>query len=575
MYLSLLLISFLTFETIEAEIFDVSEFGAYSNDQIDDAKNIQLAVDAAIAYDDNNNTVILNAGTYYLLSTIEIINATNLIIQGQGMSETLLIGSAPISIFYAMNCQGLKISNLSIDYSPRPFTAGYVVNVNHTYLDVNIEPPHTADVDRHVHSIFRYDPIEKRPAFGPNTYQIYQKVPHYGNTSLIAPNTLRIPIQYPMKFIVGDAIVATYFGQNHAIQLRFVTDGVLQSISLHASWYLGLLALRAKRLNITDYHTLARDGYWLSTNADCLHLTESSEYVNIFDTKCQSTGDDALAIHGVYFLVTELVNTTAMFMQIYNWTDPLDVGDRTILQFSSHMQPFTAYTRGIVASSVANSTNSRLFTFTSPMNVSVGDWACVADELTVTIRHYTAERTRGRGALLQTHNVNIQHSIFNRTSAPGILSFVSLYWHDGSPLINATFTNNLFINCNEGISQLKGIISFQSDPIQLKSIFNEIHIASSTFYFGSYSQGLLQSNNINNLVLNDNYIATNSTLPLVSICNSRNITAHNNTVVDYGGQIDHYYIFDDTSPCSMNLSSLIDLPPSAFNSSFLPPTLNV
>lgn len=109
--------------------------------------------------------------------------------------------------------------------------------------------------------MFRYDPVEQRAAFGPNTYQIYQKVPHDGNTSLVGPNILRIPIQYPMKFMVGDAIVAAYFGQNHAIQLKSIIDGILQSISLYASWYLGVLALRAKHLNIIDYHTLSRNDY--------------------------------------------------------------------------------------------------------------------------------------------------------------------------------------------------------------------------------------------------------------------------------------------------------------------------
>ena len=52
-----------------------------------------------------------------------------------------------------------------------------------------------------------------------------------------------------------------------------------------------------------------------------------------------------------------------------------------------------------------------------------------------------------------------------------------------------------------------------------------------------------------------------------------NITASNNTVVDIQSKIDQYYTFDESNPCQMNLSSLIDLPPSAFNSSFPPPVI--
>ncbi len=57
------------------------------------------------------------------------------------------------------------------------------------------------------------------------------------------------------------------------------------------------------------------------------------------------------------------------------------------------------------------------------------------------------------------------------------------------------------------------------------------------------------------------------------MCNSRNISAENNCVVTNQTKIDQYYTFDESNPCSMNLSSLINLPASAFNSSFPPPAI--
>jgi hypothetical protein len=132
----------------------------------------------------------------------------------------------------------------------------------------------------------------------------------------------------------------------------------------------------------------------------------------------------------------------------------------------------------------------------------------------------------------------------------------------------------MYINCNEGIGQENGIITILPDPVQLIPVINDIRIESSTFYFGNYSRGLIQSNNANNIFIAGNYIATNSSAPLISICNSRNISARNNCVVDNQAKINQYYTFDQTNPCQMNLSSLIDLPPSAFNSSFPPPVMN-
>jgi hypothetical protein len=557
---------------VKGKIFHVSNFGADSNDKIDDTNAIQLAVDKAINHG-VNNTVILGSGTYYLLSTIEIYNATNLTIQGQGMEQTLLIGTTSASIFYSKYCQGLTISSLSIDYYPQPFTGGYIVTVHDTYLDVKIQPPHQADADRQVASLFRYDPVAMRPAFGSSAYQFFQQPPQDVKTTLVSNNTIRIPLKYRTKFVVGDPIVATYLGHNQTIEVKYMTDVTFQSITLFNSWFMGIVTLQVKRLNIIDYHAIRRDGYWLSTNADCMHLTDSREYVSVSNTKCQSTGDDALAVHAVYFLIIEVINSTTLMMEIFNWFDPIDVGDETTLQFSASTQPFTAYTNGTVASSTSNSTNFRLFTFTGPINVSVGDFACVADSPILTVRNHTAENTRGRGALIQTHNADVRHSIFNRTSAPAVLFQPSLYWHDGPPARNVTLTENLYIDCNEGISQHKGIITFLPDPVQLVPIFDDIRIESSTFYFRNYSQGLLQSNNVNNLYMSGNYVAINSSTPIISICNSRNISASNNTVVNNEGKMDEYYTFDPTKPCQANLTSLIDLPPSAFNSSFSPPVL--
>jgi hypothetical protein len=145
-----------------------------------------------------------------------------------------------------------------------------------------------------------------------------------------------------------------------------------------------------------------------------------------------------------------------------------------------------------------------------------------------------------------------------------------MYWHEGPEARNVSLIENIYINNNEGIAQEKGIIAILPYPSQLVPVINDIRIESSRFYFGMYTQTLLQSDNANNIFLSENYIATNSSTPLISICNSRNISAENNCVVNDQTKIDKYYTFDQTNPCSMNLSSLINLPPSAFNSTCPP-----
>jgi hypothetical protein len=59
-----------------------------------------------------------------------------LTITGQAIDQTFLIGNSPSSIFLVEFSQDLIITSLSIDSDPLPFTAGYIIHVNETYLDL-------------------------------------------------------------------------------------------------------------------------------------------------------------------------------------------------------------------------------------------------------------------------------------------------------------------------------------------------------------------------------------------------------------------------------------------------------
>ena len=567
-----LMILSLEYSSIEGKTFFVSDFGAHPNDDFDDTNAIQLAVNEAINYGLTSD-IVFGDGIYSISSTIFIRNTTNLTIMGQGIDQTSLIGTSPVAIFSAYFCQGLKLTLFSIDYDPLPFTAGYVVEVNEKYLDIQIVPPHRADIGRQVHGFYRYDPVQMRPAFGPNTYGVYQRPPTDANTTIVSPGVLRLPLASPLQFLKGDPIVARYVFTDHTIYAVDITDFTIQSVAMYTSWSMGIVTMRAKRFNIINFHVVPRNGRWLSLNQDCLHLVDTREYISISDSTCQAMGDDALNVHATFLLVTGIINSTSIVIEATNGTTILDMGVGTRLEFSSSQQPYTVHENGTVTSIVFNSTNSRQITFTSPVKVDVNDWVCVADTPVLTIRNFTIANNRARGALLETRNIDIRQSIFNRTSGPAILIQPSMYWHEGPEARNVTLIENIYFENNEGITQENGIIAILPNPVQLVPVIDDLRIESSTFYLGLYSQGLLQSDNANNVFLSGNYITTNNFTSLISICNSRNITAENNCVVTNQTKTEAPYTFDTSDPCSMSLSSLIDLPISAFNSSFPPPVL--
>ena len=562
----------MSYSSIEGRTFFVSDYGAHPDDNLDDSNGIQLAINEAI-HSGSVSDIVFGYGIYAISSTITVINATNLTIIGAGADNTFLIGYNEVSIFFAQYCEGLKLTSFSIDYNPLPFTAGYVVDVNDKYLDVQVVPPHQTDINRQVQAILRYDPVQMRPAFGLDTYEIYQDPSIEFNTTIVSSGVVRLPVSSPTKFLKGDPIVARYAFQGHAISAQDITDTTLQSVTIYTSWCMGFFTVRAKRLNIINYHIKPKDERWMSTIVDCIHHTDAREYISISDSSCHAMGDDGLNVHAVILLVTQVIDSTTVIIEATTSTEPLNFGVGTNLEFSAHEEPFTVHSSGTVASLIFNSTNSRKVIFTGPVNVSDGDWVCVADTPILTIRNFTVANNRARGVLLETRNIDIRQSLFNRTSGPAVLIQPSMYWHEGPEARNVSLIENIYIDNNEGIAQEKGIISILPDPPQLVPVINDIRIESSTFYFGMYSQGLLQSDNGNNLFISENYIATNSSTPFISICNSRNISATNNCVVNKQTKIDGIYTFDQSNPCSMNLSSLIDLPSSAFNSSFPPPVI--
>ena len=564
------LLSIQYFHHITGLTFSVSNYDGYPNDDLDDTKGIQLAIDDAIS-SGVKSSIVFGIGTYNISSEITIFNATNLTIIGQGMDQTFLIGNSPSSIFLVEFSQRLTITSLSIDYDPLPFTAGYVIHVNETYLDLQVIPPHQTNINQQVQAILRYDPMAMRPAFGPNTYEIYQTPFSNATTSLISPGILRIPLNSPSKFIVGDPIVVRYAFANHAISEKDSCDLTIDSIRIFTSWCMGFTTARTKRLHMQNFHVRPRMDRWMSTIVDCIHLMDTRESITIENSQCSSMGDDGLNVHATYFTVKEIINSTTLIVQTSLFPTLLNVGTGTDLEFSNYQTPFTPHARGTVIFTKVHDSNSQMFIFNSSVNANVNDTVVISDTPQLTITNFTVENNRARGILLETRNISIKQSIFNRTSGPAILFQPSLSWHEGPYAINVTLSENLFINNNEGISKAKGVIAILPDPIQSIPIITNVHITSSTFFLGMYNPGVVQSYNGHDILFDGNYIATNHSLPFIAICNTRNITANNNTLMNKIGKIDQYYTLDQTSRCFTNLSSLIDLPASAFNSSFPPP----
>ncbi len=332
----ILMILSMEYLSTRGKTFWVSDYGAYPDDDLDDTIAIQSAINDAIDYKLMSD-IVFGYGIYAISSSISIYNAANLTITGQGIDQTFLIGHFQGIMLFTQLGQGIKLTSFSIDYDPLPFTAGYVVDVNEKYLDLQVVPPHQTDVGQQVHGILRYDPLQMRPAFGPNTYEIYQQPsPTDPNTTIVSPGVVRLPLSSPTRFLKGDPIVARYDFINPAIYAQDVYDLTFQSIVIYTSWGMGFVAVRTHRLNINNCHVIPRNERWMSTIIDCMHFTDARESISISDSSCHGTGDDGLNVHAVFLLVPEVINSTTIIIQAMKYLGSINMGVGTNLEFSSH-----------------------------------------------------------------------------------------------------------------------------------------------------------------------------------------------------------------------------------------------
>jgi hypothetical protein len=220
--------------------FHVSHYGAHSTDNFDDAKGVQLAIlDAINSAPDND--VVFGSGTYNLSFTIQVAGATNLTMTGQGIDKIFLVGNSSSSIFSIESSQGLKITSLSNDFDPLPFTAAYANSVNNSYLDLKVEASHQTNVNQQVQAFLWYDSVALRLAVGPNAYEIYQTPSSSATTILVSPGILRIPLSFIPKFAVWDSIVVRYDFQSHVLGFVDVEDLTIQSIKICTFWCMRFL----------------------------------------------------------------------------------------------------------------------------------------------------------------------------------------------------------------------------------------------------------------------------------------------------------------------------------------------
>ena len=562
-------------------VFHASQFGALPNDGVDDTAALQAAIDAAIRFGPHT-ALLLSAGEWNINATLTIANARNFAFTGASASSTLLLVHARSGALYYTNSIGLTLASFSIDFAADylPFTAGHITNLTTTppfTLDLLPTQPHTAQTDRTASALFVYDVQSGRPAFGADTYEVFQSVSDVSR--LVGGGVVRFAMEGKTAFKMGQAVVVRYDGGPHAISGLDCWDVRLDDITVYASWDMSHASNRIHNLHVSNYHVKKREGRWLSTNADANHMGDCRGRLAWVNSSFEGMGDDGLNVHSYFFNTTAIINATTVVLSLLKntgWLDTLNVGVGSSMTFSHAATPYVPYAQYQIAALHQHSASSYQYTFTTTIHpaTAVSDWCYVSNSPSLLLSNVTIAHNRARGVLLETHNVTIERSLFRFTSGPALLFQPSAYWGEAEEGANVTVVDSVFEGCNEGIAQQEGVIALLPDPVQSMGVINTITIHHNTFLQSAYSRAILQDWNGVDVTLHSNYIAnlTAATAP-ITVCNSRSLAVRHNSAswADGGREGAADYVLDGPSGvCNASLSAGLGCGRDAFNASFGP-----
>lgn len=553
-------------------IFHIDSYGAVANDNKDDTDALRAALAHAMLHE--NAQLTFGPGQYDMQTSVRVTGQDNFSILGAGLNRTLLMFHTQTEAIYYLNNNNFTMSGFTIDYASWWFTAGYISSVSSAspwYYDIQIVAPHTADAGRNVAAMFAYDVDNHRPASGSDARECYQSG---AASSLVSEGVLRVPINADCGFSKGQAVVVRWTNGPHVITGGNTNGVTLQDVLVLTGGSMAHASERDTDVNIVDFHVHRGDDRWLSTWADCLHLSDHSGLIAIVNSSCEHMGDDGLNIHSFYFTLSQIINNSAVQISLYkSWPDTLNISRGEILSFAHNATPFSPYGASRILQSKMLSDNTWEFVFDSiNTNFQIGDFVWVsAPQPQVFISNFTVKSNRARGMLLEASNVLVERSLFSYNSGPSVLFQPSMYWGEAPPGANITIRSCMFDQPNQGIANQPGSISILPDPIQSEPCIYNITFSNNVFHQSAASQSLLLLANVNLFNFVDNFIdwEQSISMPVLQVCNSAKISVSHNALSAPG--IPPLSACLGGRGCTQDCQSEISSSPDAITAQFKPP----
>ena len=412
-----------------------------------------------------------------------------------GDGATLVFENPRQGGLYFDRCRNVTVRGLTLDWDPLPFTQGRIeaIGKDGVSFDVKVDPGYGDGLDLFggKADVFLYDPETRHPKRG--AWDMFgSRVSREGN------GILRISPKNPQ--IIRDSVtvgtLATASGARSKMALRFVECAgiTVDRVTVLAAPGMAIqeaLGDGGSRYSFTVTPGPAPTGgpaRLLSSTADAFHSSAVHRGPVVEHCLLEGQGDDAIAIHGAYSLVTATVDTNTVTLSPKHKEMPYRAGDRARLYDG---KTFTVKSEAVIsritrtdppagAGSKAvmalwqryrdDGSDKRYYTVSldRPVKAERGDLFCSPDALGsgFTVHDNTIRHHRGRGILVKACDGVIEGNRIEGTTHAGIsLGPEFSYWLEGDFVRNVTVRNNVLRDVGIGANCMRNESSIMAGAI--------------------------------------------------------------------------------------------------------------
>ncbi|MGE9291964.1 MAG: glycosyl hydrolase family 28-related protein [Puniceicoccales bacterium] len=324
-----LLAGFLAFTgSLSGEILNVRDYGAVGDGQHDDTPAFNKAL-MELRKVEGGKTLFVPAGEYYLEPMkgtpkngghINILNEEDLTLQGEE-GTLLLFGSAYHHGIVVNGGTNIKLSSLSVDYRPLPFTQGVIDSVVPEKRQIvlrldegypRVDEPHMVKKGtKNVGYIFRPDTALKMPEF----YDQYiEKI------EILDDGRVRLTSRNPVEEdFVGNKMAMVARRKADAVVFSGSRDCFAENITVYSSPALAYGIRNCGLITLDGCNIIQPKGTnrLMTSNADGIHVKWGDQGPIVQNCWLQGMGDDSVNIGGTYELIEDMPDPRTLIIRVH------------------------------------------------------------------------------------------------------------------------------------------------------------------------------------------------------------------------------------------------------------------